>query len=81
MDNQSRNNNREWAILCHNIRGINSEAKWNSIKNKIKETNCEIIYLQEKREKFLISSTSGISAQEPLTVSTIHPPLKILGEP
>jgi hypothetical protein len=53
MDNQTRNNTREWAILCHNIRGINSEAKWNSIKNKIKETNYEIIYLQEtKREHF-----------------------------
>jgi mRNA deadenylase 3'-5' endonuclease subunit Ccr4 len=34
-------------------RGINSEGKWNSIRNKIQEIKCDIICLQEtKRETF-----------------------------
>jgi exonuclease III len=47
------NNNKEMVILCHNIRGINSNVKQNFIKNKIQETGCDIICLQEtKRENF-----------------------------
>jgi exonuclease III len=39
--------------MCHNIRGIYLERKWNSIKNKIQETRCEITCLQEtKRERY-----------------------------
>jgi exonuclease III len=50
MDTQ---HNREWTVLCHNIRGINSDRKWNSIRNKIQEIGCDIICLQEtKRENF-----------------------------
>jgi exonuclease III len=53
MATQLRSNSQEWVILCHNIRGINSDKKWNSIKNKVQETKCEIICLQEtKRETF-----------------------------
>jgi hypothetical protein len=49
----TKNNSREWIILCHNIRGIILDKKWNSIKNKIQETKYEIICLQEtKRESF-----------------------------
>ncbi|KAG2537850.1 hypothetical protein PVAP13_9NG327119, partial [Panicum virgatum] len=33
--------------------GINSDKKWDSIRDKIKESNCDIICLQEtKRENF-----------------------------
>jgi exonuclease III len=40
-------------ILCWNVRGINSQIKLTTIRSKILETNCEIIYLQEtKRENF-----------------------------
>jgi exonuclease III len=40
-------------VLYHNIRGINSDRKWNSTKNKIQEIGCDIICLQEtKRENF-----------------------------
>ena len=44
-------NNVLWKILCWNVRGINSDKKWDSIRDKIKESNCDIICLQEtKRE-------------------------------
>jgi exonuclease III len=50
------NNNRETVIFCHNIRGINSDGKHNSIRNKIQETVCDIICIQEtKRESFNVS--------------------------
>jgi len=44
---------RAWKILNWNIRGINSDIKCNSVRDKISETNCEIVCLQEtKREAF-----------------------------
>src|SRR6266540_6749056 len=47
------NKNRDWNILCWNVRGINSTNKWLSIREKIVESNCSIICLQEtKRELF-----------------------------
>jgi exonuclease III len=53
MDIQHSQNLNECRILCHNIRGINSEAKWNVIRNKIQEIGCDIVCLQEtKREHF-----------------------------
>jgi exonuclease III len=45
--------NRELIILCHNIRGINSDVKQNAIRSKIQETGCDIVCIQEiKREMF-----------------------------
>lgn len=42
-----------WNILCWNIRGINSEAKWDALRNKIDESASSIICLQEtKKESF-----------------------------
>jgi exonuclease III len=53
MDTQVRSNNRDWTILCHNIRGTNSERKWNAIRNNIQSSGCDIVCLQEtKRENF-----------------------------
>jgi len=47
---------RSWNILCWNIRGINAEGKWESLRNKILESNCDIISIQEtKREEFDIT--------------------------
>lgn len=47
------NNKRIWKILNWNIRGINSEKKWIALRNKIEESGCDIICLQEtKREDF-----------------------------
>jgi hypothetical protein len=40
-------------ILNWNIRGINAEEKWLALENKINESGCDIIYLQEtKRQTF-----------------------------
>jgi hypothetical protein len=53
MDRQHQRNFKDWSILCHNIRGINSDEKWNAVRNKALETGCDIICLQEtKRELF-----------------------------
>jgi len=42
-----------WKVLCWNVRGLNSEKKWDSIRDKIIESRCDIISLQEtKREHF-----------------------------
>jgi hypothetical protein len=46
-------NTNNWNILDWNIRGINSQARWNDIRQRIDETNCNILCLQEtKRESF-----------------------------
>jgi len=44
---------RTWKILDWNVRGLNSERKWNSIRDKITETNCDIICLQETKRESL----------------------------
>jgi endonuclease/exonuclease/phosphatase family metal-dependent hydrolase len=47
------NRYRSWNILDWNIRGINSQDRWDDLANKISESNCNIICLQEtKRESF-----------------------------
>jgi exonuclease III len=40
---------RTWKILNWNIRGTNSEKKWLAIANKILESECDIICLQETK--------------------------------
>jgi exonuclease III len=53
MDNTHQNSRRDLKILSHNIRGINSANKWNSLKNSIMETNCDILCIQEtKKDSF-----------------------------
>jgi exonuclease III len=45
--------NRSWNCLGWNVRGINSQSKWDAIRNKISESHCAIVCLQEtKRERF-----------------------------
>jgi len=46
--------NRNWNILCWNIRGINAHAKWDALRNKIDESSCAIVCIQETRKKVLI---------------------------
>jgi exonuclease III len=56
IDTQQRINTREICVLCHNIRGINSDIKWNSVQNNIQETKTDIVCLQEtKRSVFDLS--------------------------
>lgn len=45
--------NRNIKVLFCNIRGINSQAKWDAIRDKISESACQVVCLQEtKRETF-----------------------------
>jgi exonuclease III len=53
MDSHSQILHRSLKILSHNIRGINSDTKWNSLRNNILESNCDIVCIQEtKKESF-----------------------------
>ena len=40
---------RSWNILCWNIRGINGHKKWDAIRDKINESGCSIVCLQETK--------------------------------
>lgn len=44
--------NRSWNILCWNIRGINSEGKWDALRNKIDESACTFFCLQETKKEW-----------------------------
>lgn len=47
---------KTWNVLCWNIRGIDAEGKWESLKNKIVESNCDVVTIQEtKRDSFDIA--------------------------
>lgn len=48
--------NREWNILNWNIRGINDPKKWTAIANKIEESQCSILCLQETKKETFDSS-------------------------
>ena len=51
--NSNMNSNRQSKVLFWNIRGINSQEKWDAIADKIKESACHVLCLQEtKRETF-----------------------------
>jgi len=43
--------NRSWNVLCWNVRGLNAVRKWDSIKNKVLNTNCDIICFQETKKE------------------------------
>jgi hypothetical protein len=42
-------NTKLWNILCWNIRGINSEKKWNAIRDRLSDHVCDVICLQETK--------------------------------
>jgi exonuclease III len=47
---------RSWNILCWNVRGLNAESKWVSIRDRIIESKSDIISIQEtKGEDFDIN--------------------------
>lgn len=53
--------NRAWKVLNWNVRGLNSDKKWNSIRDKIVESKSEIVCLQEtKRDNFDANFISNI---------------------
>ena len=46
----STNSFRSWKILSWNVRGLNSDKKWDSIRDKISDSNCDIICLQATKK-------------------------------
>jgi exonuclease III len=53
MFKMSNTNRRTWNILNWNVRGLNSTGKYNAIREKIEESSCSIICIQEtKRATF-----------------------------
>lgn len=39
--------------MCWHVRGVNAEKKWNAIRDRIMDSNCDIVCLQEtKRQHF-----------------------------
>ena len=40
---------RNWNVLCWNIRGINGNKKWDAVRDKINESGCSIVCLQETK--------------------------------
>ena len=42
-------NIRNWNILCWNIRGLNATDKHDAVRNKIEESGCSIVCLQETK--------------------------------
>jgi exonuclease III len=48
-----RNNSKAWNVLCWNISGLNAESKWESLKNKVTESQCDVVcILETKGENF-----------------------------
>lgn len=46
-------NNRNWNILCWNRRGLNASDKWDALRNKIDESSCSIICIQETKREII----------------------------
>jgi endonuclease/exonuclease/phosphatase family metal-dependent hydrolase len=53
---------RKWKVLCWNVRGLNAKEKWEAIRDKISESGCDVICLQETKRQFLMSNLSKNSA-------------------
>jgi len=44
---------KNWKVLSWNVSGINSDKKWNVIRDRVSESCCDVICLQEtKRSHF-----------------------------
>jgi len=44
---------RSWNVLSWNVRGINSSWKWDSVRNKIVDSLCDIVCLQETKKEVI----------------------------
>jgi hypothetical protein len=66
-------NSRAWNILCWNVHGLDDKEKWNPIRNKIEESNANIVCLQETKGKPLTGSLSIIVLQKDLIVLIFAP--------
>jgi len=75
----ARNRVRNWNVLCWNIRGLNAESKWKSLKNKVSKRQCDVVCLPEtKKEDFNILFFKLLYPHL-LTVTALSPLLVLLG--
>jgi exonuclease III len=66
--------NRNWSVLCWNVRGINSQEKWDAIRSKILESSCDIVCLQEtKKESFDSQLSRNFVLQGWIILNFFHP--------
>jgi exonuclease III len=40
---------KQWKVLRWNIQGINSEKKWNAIRDRVNDSNYDVICIQETK--------------------------------
>ena len=40
---------KDWKVLCWNVRGLNSEARQLAVKQKIDESGCSVVCVQETK--------------------------------
>ena len=46
-------NNKNWTIVCWNIKGLNATEKHDVVRDKIEESACSIICLQETKTQVI----------------------------
>ena len=63
----------QWNVLFWNIRGINATDKWDDVKQKIEESACAIVCLQETKRAALIRPILEISLHVALISSNSFP--------
>ena len=42
---------RTWSVLSWNVRGINSDKKWDAVRDRVINSNCDIVCLQETKKQ------------------------------
>ena len=45
----NQTSSREWKVLCWNVRGLNSEARQLAVRQKINESGCSVVCLQDTK--------------------------------
>jgi hypothetical protein len=72
---------RIWNILCWNVGGINSDKKWDVVRDIIVESKCAIVCLQEtKKQSFDLMFIKKICTPS-LDAFEYIPSLGALGDP
>jgi hypothetical protein len=70
---------RNWKVLCWNVRGINSDTKWDCIRDKISESGCDIVCLQETKKEFFDIQFIKKFVPQHLIALNIFLPLELQG--
>jgi exonuclease III len=67
--------NRNWNLLDWNLRGINSQPRWDDIRQRSEESNCAIMCFQETKREHFDLAYIRTSAIENLTLLLMFLPL------